>query len=478
VDDGRITMRFTLPSGTSIEPTNEVADMIQEAIEEMPHVQTVYMTVGGYFRGGQLSIRGGMIDMVVQLVPHRDRRGYRAEQWVSEFGTKISELGLPFIQQRIRGPRIEGLQTSLVEADIAVGIVGEELDLLDDLARRALQRLEGIHGIGSIQVGRDERVPQLLIRVDEDRASQLQISSDRVAGFLYGAVEGVVPSRYVEGGFEYNIRVRYPREITGSVDGMRQIPMTNLAGQTVPLGSLVSFEETTGPAHIERFNQIRVVWVNTTVNMNEATVGEVGNRVREAMQGFELPDGYSIIYAGEQEAIEESGRSLQLAILLAVFFVFVVMAVQYEKLFSPLVIISSLPFALIGVAAALWITGLPLSAAVLLGIVFLTGIVVNNAILLVEFAENYQLKEGQSLEDAIIEAGKVRFRPILMTTLTTIFGMLPLAIGVGEGSEILQPLAVTVIGGLIVGTFLTLMIIPGMYMLLAGLFSIVRRWVT
>jgi hydrophobe/amphiphile efflux-1 (HAE1) family protein len=478
VDDGRITMRFTLPSGTSIEPTNEVAEMIQETIEEMPHVQTVYMTVGGYFRGGQLSIRGGMIDMVVQLVPHPERRGYRAEQWVSEFGDKISGLGLPFIQQRIRGPRIEGLQTSLVEADIAVGIVGEELDLLEDLARSALQRIDGIQGIGSIQVGRDERVPQLLIRVDEDRASQHQISSGRVASFLHGAVEGVVPTQYVEGGFEYNIRVRYPREITGTVEGMRQIPMTNLAGQSVPLGSLVSFEETTGPAHIERFNQIRVVWVNTTVNLNEATVGEVGNRVREAMQGFDLPDGYSIIYAGEQEAIEESGRSLQLAILLAIFFVFVVMAVQYEKLFSPLVIISSLPFALIGVAAALWITGLPLSASVLLGIVFLTGIVVNNAILLVEFAENYQLKEGQSLEDAIIEAGKVRFRPILMTTLTTIFGMLPLAIGIGEGSEILQPLAVTVIGGLIIGTFLTLMIIPGMYMLLAGLFSTVRKWVT
>jgi hydrophobe/amphiphile efflux-1 (HAE1) family protein len=477
VDDGRITMRFTLPSGTSIEPTNEVAGILQETIEEMPHVETVYMTVGGYFRGGQLSVRGGMIDMVVQLVPHSERRGYRAEQWVSDFGEKISGLGLPFIQQRIRGPRIEGLQTSLVDADIAVGIVGEDLNLLEDLARSALQQLEGIRGIGSIQVGRDERVPQLLIRVDEDRASQLQISTERVAGFLYGAVEGMVPTRYVEGGFEYNIRVRYPRKVTGTVEGIRQIPMTNMAGQSVPLGSLVSFEETTGPAHIERFNQIRVVWVNTTVNLNEATVGEVGDRVREALQGFDLPDGYSIIYAGEQEAIEESGKSLQLAILLAIFFVFVVMAVQYEKLFSPLVIISSLPFALIGVVAALWITALPLSASVLLGIVFLTGIVVNNAILLVEFAENYQLEENQPLEDAVIEAGKVRFRPILMTTLTTIFGMLPLAIGIGEGSEILQPLAITVIGGLIVGTFLTLMIIPGMYMLLSGVFKRIREWV-
>ena len=474
VDDGRITFRFTLPSGTSIEPTNEVAEIIQETIGEMPHVDQMYMTVGGYFRGGQISVRGGMIDGVVQLAPHADRANYNAEEWVTEFQQKVRGLGLPFIQQRVRGPRIEGLQTSLVDADVAVGIVGEDLNELNSLARNALNRLEGIEGIGSIQIGRDEQIPQMLIRVDEDRASQFNLTSDGVAGFLNSAVEGVVPTQYVEGGFEYNVRVRYSRDVTGTVEGIRQIPISNVAGQTVPIGSLVSFEETTGPAHIERYNQIRVVWLNTTVNLNEATVGEVGERVRQELSGFDLPDGYSLIYAGEQEAIEESGRSLQLAIALAIFFVFVVMAVQYEKLFSPLVILTSLPFALIGVAAALLITGLPLSASVLLGIIFLTGIVVNNAILLVEFAENYQLKEDQSLIDAVTEAGKVRFRPILMTTLTTIFGMLPLAIGLGEGSEILQPLAVTVIGGLVVGTFLTLMILPGMYLLLSDLFNLFR----
>jgi CzcA family heavy metal efflux pump len=466
VDDGRITMRFTLPSGTSIEPTNEVAEIIDEAIGEMPHVENVYMTAGGYFRGGQLSIRGGMIDMVVQLVPNSERRGYSAEQWTSEFSQKVSELGLPFVTQRIRGPRIEGLQTSLVEADIAVGIVGQDLDLLEENARNVFRQLEGIEGIGSIQIGRDERVPQMIIHVDEERSSQYNISSGQIARVLNNAVEGIVPTRYVEGGFEYNIRVRYPREITGTTEGLNQIPVSNMAGQTVPLGHFVSFEETTGPAHIERFNQIRVVWVNTTVDLNQATIGQVGERIQEAMQGFELPDGYSIIYAGEQEAIEESARSLNLAIILAIFFVFVVMAVQYEKLFSPLVIISSLPFALIGVAGAIWLTGLPLSGSVLLGLIFLVGIVVNNAILLVEFAENYRQDSKHSVLEAVTEAGIVRFRPILMTTLTTIFGMLPLAIGMGEGYELLQPLAITVIGGLIVGTVLTLLIIPGMYIFL------------
>ncbi len=465
VDDGRITMRFVLPSGTSIEPTNEAADIIEEAIGEMPHVETVYMTVGGYFRGGQLSIRGGMIDLVVQLAPLSERRGYSAEEWVSEFSGRTGNLGLPFVQERIRGPRLPGVQTGLLDADIAIGVVGENLDVLETEARSIYGRLEGLDGLGSIQIGREGRVPQLLIRVDEERASGHGMSEDQIAGLVHNAVEGVVPTQFVEGGFEYNVRVRMPREITGTTEGLSRIPVFNMTGQSMPLGSLVSFEEITGPAHIERFNQIRVVWVNTTVNMDKATVGEVAGRIRTELQGYDLPDGYSLIYSGEQEAIEESSRSLQLAIVLAIFFVFVVMVVQYEKLTSPLVILATLPFAFIGVGLMLWITGLTLSAPVLLGFIFLIGIIVNNAILLVEFIEANRAQSG--VIEAVVRAGEVRFRPILMTTLTTMFGMLPLALGIGEGSELLQPLAVTVIGGLLVGSILTLILLPGVYVLVS-----------
>lgn len=475
VDDGRVTLRFTMPAGTSIDPTNEVAELLHETIESMPYVETIYMTVGGYFRGGQLSIRGGMVDMVVQLVPRSVRKDYPAERWVSELNRKVAELGLPFVQRRLRGPRIEGLQTSLTDTDIAVGIVGDDLEMLESLARSALAELEDIPGISSIQVGRDQKVPQLIMSVDEERASALQVSSAEIARYVRAAVEGVVPTRFVEGGFEYNVRVRYSRELTGDQSGLNQIQIANAAGQTVPLGSLVSFREETGPAHIERFNQIRVVWLNTTVDLNEATIGEVGGEIRSRLREFEMPDGYTVLFAGEQEAIEEAGRSLRLAVILAIFFVFVVMAVQYERLFSPIVILTSLPFALIGVAASLWITELALSVSVLIGIIFLTGIVVNNAILLVDFAEKNQRERGMGLTEAIEEAGSVRLRPILMTTLTTIFGMVPLAAGIGDGHEILQPLAVTVIGGMISGTILTLFLIPGIYTLMGGWLAKARR---
>ncbi len=465
VDDGRITMRFVLPLGTAPVPTHEVVTLIEEKIEEMPHVETVYATAGGYFRGGQISVRGGMIDMVVQLTALNERRGYSAEQWVREFSGKVDELGIAFIQQRIRGPRLEGLRTSMVDDDISVGIVGNDLHVLDETARDVLEYVRQVEGVGSAQVGRDERIPQVIIRLDEERATDRGISVAEAGNVIRTAVDGTVATHFVTGGFQYPIRVRFPRSVTGTLGELSNIPLFNVAGQQTLLGNIATFESTLGPAHIERLNQIRIMRVNATVNLQEATVGQVNSRVREALANFELPDGYSFIYGGAAEQIEESNRALTLAIVLAVLFVFLVMAIQYEKLRSPLVIILSLPFSIIGAVLLLWLTGTSLSAPVLLGAIFLVGIVVNNAILLVEFADEFRKEKEMSSMEAITEAGAVRLRPVMMTTLTTIFGMLPLALGLGEGSELMQPLALTVIGGLTLGTLLTLVLVPGIYVI-------------
>ncbi len=465
VDDGRITMRFVLPLGTAPLPTHNVAVLLEEKIAEMPHVQTVYATAGGYFRGGQLSIRGGMIDMVVQLEDLGDRRGYSAERWVREFSAKVNELGLPFEQQRIRGPRIEGLRTSMVDDDISVGIVGEELEVLDQTARQILEVVRSVDGVANAQIGRDERIPQVIIRLDDEQAASRGISVAEAGEVIRTAIDGMVPTRYVTGGFEYNIRVRYPRSVTGSVRELGNIPLFNQAGQPTNLASIANFTSEMGPAHIERLNQIRIMRVNATADLEQTTVGELNQRIMEALSDYDLPEGYSFIYGGAAREIQESNRSLLMAILLAVLFVFLVMAIQYEKLTSPLVILASLPFSITGVALILWLSGTPLSAPVLLGVIFLVGIVVNNAILLVEFADQNREQQNMNPAEAIAKAGAVRLRPVLMTTLTTVFGMLPLALGLGEGSELLQPLALTVIGGLSLGTFLTLVLVPGIYVL-------------
>src|SRR5690606_1147390 len=221
-----------------------------------------------------------------------------------------------------------------------------------------------------------------------------------------------------------------------------------------------------GPTEIRRENQNRQFRLTGDVIAEVASVGTVNDSIRARIAGYALPDGYSLVFAGEEEAIRENNRQLTIVVLMAVFLVFVVMAVQYESIVNPLVILLAIPMSLVGVGVGLWATGTALSAPVLLGVILLAGIVVNNAILLVEYIEQGRRERGLSREEAVIDAGAVRMRPILMTTLTTASGMFPLALGIGEGSELMRPLAVAVVGGLSISMILTLFVVPSAYMIL------------
>jgi multidrug efflux pump subunit AcrB len=196
------------------------------------------------------------------------------------------------------------------------------------------------------------------------------------------------------------------------------------------------------------------------------------------LSGLELPQGYGLIYGGEEEAIRDNNKQLLVVVLLAVFLVFVVLAVLYESLLNPLIILLTIPLSLIGVGVGLYLTNTPMSAPALLGVILLAGIVVNNAILLLEYVEQFRSDHGSSMEEAVVQAGVVRLRPILMTTLTTMFGMLPLALGLGEGSELMRPLAIAVVSGMSVSTFLTLFVVPTAYVGIHRIGDRVKFWVT
>jgi multidrug efflux pump subunit AcrB len=231
----------------------------------------------------------------------------------------------------------------------------------------------------------------------------------------------------------------------------------------------------TGPTTILRVNQNRQLRITADVDDAVTNVGAASRAVRAALADLVLPDGYSLIYGGEEKAAADNQRNLAIVTLLAIFLVFVVMAIQYESVSDPFAILFSIPLALIGVGLMLWITRTPLSAPVLLGVILLAGIVVNNAILLVQYVEIARREGGLPLEQAVVEAGAVRLRPILMTTITTVVGMLPLALGLGEGSEMMQPLAIAVVGGLSVSTILTLFVVPCAYLIVQTVAGGLRR---
>jgi len=245
---------------------------------------------------------------------------------------------------------------------------------------------------------------------------------------------------------------------------MAALPLFPRSGAVIRLRDVADIAESSAPQTIERENQNRLVRITASILPQVWSTSEAAAAAREAIAGYPLPEGYSVRIGGGEEAIEENRRVLLTVIGLAVFLVFAVMAVQYESLVNPLVIMAAIPLALIGVVGALLVTGLPMSAPVMLGVILLAGIVVNNGILLVEYIEIRRRAGAPTRHQAILEAAPLRVRPILMTVITTVVGMLPLALNPAEGAELMTPLAVSVIGGLIMATALTLFVVPSLYL--------------
>ena len=275
------------------------------------------------------------------------------------------------------------------------------------------------------------------------------------------ALDGVIVSDYIEGDRDYNIRLRLPKSAILSNDDLKHILIKFHNGQPVYLNDVARLEFSASPSIIERDNQQRIVEVTASL-IDDDDLVLVMSQIDEQLKDFPLPDGYLLYDGSGNEAIKE-GRDMSLILFaLAIFLVFVVMAVQYESLKNPLVILMGIPFMLIGVAGGLYWRELPISMPVWLGLIMLAGIVVNNAIVLVEQIE-IERKAGLLLDKAISQAARLRLRPILMTTITTVVGMLPLSIGFGEGSEMLQPLAVVIVWGLSFSMLVSLMLIPALY---------------
>ena len=465
VDDGGTSVSIRLPAGSPPSEVDRITRKIETVIEEMPYVETRFNLVGGHLGGGSINERPGTSRMSVQLIPASQRPGMSAGEWVAQAQDRLDALELPGVFISVSPPSIRGLQFSSSGDDFAITVVGPELDELRQIARDINNRLDGIPGLEGVEVGRESQSPLVRIRVDRERAADLGLTVSEVGHAVRNAVNGAVPTQYVQGSKEYDVRIKLPREQTDAPETLGNLLLFRDTGnEPIRLRDVARFELGTGPAHIVRENQGRVQRVVGDINTQVSDVGTIMQTVEERLRDFELPEQYNLIYGGQWEAIQETNRELLSVIGLSLFLVFVVLAVQYERLSDPLVILAAAPLSVIGVVLILWLTGTPLSAPVMIGVVLLIGIVVNNAILLVEYIEQGRRQEHLSIKDAIIQAGGIRLRPILMTTLTTVVGMIPLAIGIGQGAEIMRPLAIAVIGGLLGAMLLTLLVIPCLYL--------------
>jgi HAE1 family hydrophobic/amphiphilic exporter-1 len=345
---------------------------------------------------------------------------------------------------------------------LQVELRGYDLEQARALSERIQSRLEGVEGVASARTGRREGRPEQNIRFLRDKISSLGLSTQEVAAAVQTNVGGSRAASYRSGGEQFPITVRLRPEDRLSVQDLDNISVQTPNGQSVPLSTLVETDRGRGPTEIRRINGQRVTYISATLN-SDAVLGEVVERARDNLADLTLPEGFSITFGGEYREQQKAQTDFMIAIIMALVLIYMVMAGQFERFLDPLVVMFSVPLVLIGVLPTLVLTGTTVNIQSVMGLVMLIGIVVNNAIVLVDYINLMRREREMDLLPAVAEAGRLRLRPILMTTLTTVLGLVPLALGLGAGAEIQAALARVVIGGLLASTLVTLVLIPAAY---------------
>jgi HAE1 family hydrophobic/amphiphilic exporter-1 len=462
-DEGVVDLDFELPVGTPVERTRDVVHELERRIhgvvkrEEILNIVSSAGPDNPYQPGGG---HEGEVELTLVPVSQRERGSAEIVNAMREVA-----LGIPDIKVRIRQRTTNPLQRFMRGSQgerLVVEIRGHELAVAATLAERVERIMKEVPGIADVRVGREEGLQERTISVATARAADLGLTRAEVAQTLETYVLGRVATRLRDGGDEYDIRVMLREQDRAQTAQLGELPILTARG-VVPLSAVADIGTRRGPASIEREGQERVLSI--IGGLGERPLGAVVADLEAAIAAIELPAGFSIEVAGEAREQEKTFAGLKIGIVLAILLVFAVMAVQFESLRHPLIVMSAVPFGFVGVVAALVVTGTTFSLNAFLGSIVLVGISVNNAIVLVDFAKQLRHQEGLDAVAAIIEAGRRRLRPILMTTATTVLGMLPIALAIGEGAEIQAPLARVIFGGMVVSTLITLVLLPALYVL-------------
>jgi HAE1 family hydrophobic/amphiphilic exporter-1 len=350
-------------------------------------------------------------------------------------------------------------------SNIEVIVSGYNLDQTGEIAEQIMQKMENMSGLRDIEMSRDDPKMEYQLVLDREKLGIHGLTTSTVANAMRNRINGLVAAQYREDGDEYDVKVRFDEPFRESVQSIENILVYNQQGQAIRIREVGDVKEFMAPLSIERRNRQRVITV--TGSLYDASITDVVNEVNAEVDNMDLPQGVGVDIGGTAEDQQESFADLGLLLVLIIILVYIVMASQFESLRSPFIIMLTLPFAFTGVFIALFITGSTLNLISMIGSVMLVGIVVKNGIVLIDYI-NLLRDRGLSLVEAVITGGKSRLRPVLMTTLTTILGMLPLAIGIGEGAEIWRPMGVAIIGGLTVSTMLTLVLMPVVYTMLGA----------
>lgn len=465
-DEGTFTVTINTPFGTDLEEVDRLVKRAEDIVEVIPEKEKIFTRVGGE---GSFSLTANKTSEITVMLKDIKDRKRSTEEIVEEVRAKVKEIA---------GADIEVTEASSMggggpeSAPISIELKGDDLEVLKKIAGDFEAEVKSVPGTSQVGLDVEEGDPEIRIAVNRKVASAYGITASDIANSLRSAVEGSRATTFKTEGDEIDVTVSMDESVKSSVENMKQIKISAPTGDKVPLGDLAEIGYGNSPTQIKRINQVRTININSA--MTGRDLGSVIKDIESKISDYPLPSGYSYRFTGQQKEMQESFSGLILAFGLSIIIVYMILASQFESLIHPFTVMLTVPFALSGAFMGLFISQRALSVPAFIGIIMLAGIVVNNAIVLVDFI-NQRLESGMKIEEAIINAGETRLRPILMTTLTTVLGLIPLALGIGEGAQTQAPLATVVIGGLSLSTVLTLVFIPVVYMIFYNMSNFIRK---
>jgi len=454
-DAGEFQINFTTAPDASVDETRGRLHAVLTSLKGIPEVKHTYATIGA---GDQGTVRDAMV--YVKLVDRKERK--HDQRTIQE-------------EARDRLQKIPGILPFITEAGrmdnrkpLLVNVKGNDISLLKKYAAQLKEKMYLIPGIVDIEVTLEQDIPEFRLVVDRERAVDTGVTTGHIVRTVGALVGGQAVTTYEdEDGDAVNIRVRLPdslRQDPSQIERLRlAVQKAGNSPALIPLGELVSYSMKPTPSEIDRQDLTRQVVISA--NLDRLPLGTALEKIGKAASQINMAPGYRVVLSGEAETMTESFEYMAEALILAIILVYLILAAQFESFIDPLSIMLSLPLSLIGMATMLWLTGDTISIMSLIGLIMLMGLVTKNAILLVDFTKVLRSR-GMNRTEALITAGRTRLRPIMMTTLAMIFGMLPLALALGAGAEMRAPMARAVVGGLITSTFLTLLVVPVMYSVL------------
>ena len=469
MDDGFVSVTVERSPGTSLEAMEKsMRDLNRIFAEGVEEHENIYSNFGqGEGMMALFTTRNssqGEINVKLKERKDRNRSKFEIQDSVRAAMTSLPDVDVKFTESSGMG---------FGSADITVKIFGHDLAKSEAISNELEPRLKAIEGIVSVTSSMRKQTPELRIDLDRQRIADLGLSTAQIGQVVSTSILGSTVTQFRDGGDEYDIKLQLEKKSRTSKEDLENILIMTPTGAQIPLRALATIDYTWAPREIMREDQERIVTLDLDVSGRD--LRSVTADVKKTVNSVAMPQDFRTEIGGSAEDLQESFMYLGIALMVAILLTYMVMASQFESLVDPFTILFTIPLAMIGVALGLILTGTKLSVMVLVGVVMLVGIVVNNGIVLVDKI-NQLRQEGMELEAAIHEAGRVRLRPVLMTAMTTILGMFPLAIGSGESGEIWAPMGRAVMGGMTVATVLTLIIVPIIYYYMEGIGSRANRF--